>query len=155
YSSNPETLKRPIAEADASMSLFGAPGLPHTDAVGLAALPRLKGVTSTFKYGGLQRVLEDEEGMLELRSMPGVLTVDGWQLVVNNRRGSLEAAVAALRRRQLAVSFGVLLVLAVTMGIIILASKRAHELARLRMDFVAGVSHELRTPLTVISSAAD
>ena len=87
--------------------------------------------------------------------MPGVSTLDEWHLVVNNRRGSLAAAVAALRRRNLAISFGVLLVLAVTMGIIILATRRVQELARLQIDFVAGVSHELRTPLTVISSAAD
>ena len=87
--------------------------------------------------------------------MPGVSTLDEWHLVVNNRRGSLAAAVAALRRRNLAISFGVLLVLSVTMGIIILATQRVQELARLQIDFVAGVSHELRTPLTVISSAAD
>jgi len=92
---------------------------------------------------------------MELLPMPGVSTLDEWHLVVNNRRGSLAAAVAALRRRNLAISFGVLLVLAVTMGIIILATQRVQELARLQIDFVAGVSHELRTPLTVISSAAD
>ncbi len=155
YSSNPEAVRRSIAEADASMSLFSPPGFPHTGAVGLAALPRLKGVTSTIKYGGVQPILEDEEAMMEIPPMPGVLTLDGWQLVVNNRRGSLEAAVAALRRRQLAISFGVLVVLAATMGIIILATKRVQEVARMQMDFVAGVSHELRTPLTVISSAAD
>ena len=92
---------------------------------------------------------------MELLPMPGVSTLDEWHLVVNNRRGSLAAAVAALRRRNLAISFGVLLVLSVTMGIIILATQRVQELARLQIDFVAGVSHELRTPLTVISSAAD
>jgi signal transduction histidine kinase len=75
--------------------------------------------------------------------------------VVKNRRGSLEAAVAALHRRHLTVSFGVLLVLATTMGILIRVTQQAQELARLQIDFVAGVSHELRTPLTVISSAAD
>ncbi len=78
-----------------------------------------------------------------------------WLLVVKHRRGSLDAVVAAMRRRSLALNFGVLLVLAATMAMIIMASQRAHRLAKLQMDFVAGVSHELRTPLAVISSAAD
>jgi signal transduction histidine kinase len=78
-----------------------------------------------------------------------------WQLLVRNRQGSLEAAVSGLRQRQLALSFGILLVLAGTMGVVVLASRRAQNLARLQMDFVAGVSHELRTPLAVISSAAE
>ena len=33
-------------------------------------------------------------------------------------------------------------------------TRRAHRLAELQMNFVAGVSHELRTPLTVIKTAA-
>ena len=77
-----------------------------------------------------------------------------WQIVIMSRGGSLEAVAAALQRRNLAISFGVLLVLAATTGIILLTTRRAQRLARLQMDFVAGVSHELRTPLTVISSAA-
>ena len=67
----------------------------------------------------------------------------------------MEAAVGALRRRNLMAGFGVLSVLAVTMGLILMASQRARRLARLQMDFVAGISHELRTPLAVISSAAE
>jgi signal transduction histidine kinase len=80
---------------------------------------------------------------------------DNWQLLVRNRQGSLEAVVYRLRRRNLALSFGILLVLAVTMAMLIRASRRALHLAQLQMDFVAGVSHELRTPVTVISSAAE
>lgn len=78
-----------------------------------------------------------------------------WQLVVERPGGSLEATVAALRLRNLAVSFGILLVLAATMAIIIVAAYRARRLAQLQMDFVTGVTHELRTPLTVILSAAE
>ena len=78
-----------------------------------------------------------------------------WQLVVRHREGSLEAAVGRLRRRNLAIGFGVLLVMAATMGILIATTHRAQRLAKLQMDFVTGVSHELRTPLAVISSAAD
>ena len=63
--------------------------------------------------------------------------------------------VAADRRRNLLLSFGVLLVLAVSMALIIISAQRARRLARLQMEFVAGVSHELRTPVAVICSAAD
>jgi signal transduction histidine kinase len=78
-----------------------------------------------------------------------------YEVLVRHQRGSLEAAVAGVRRRNLMVSFGVLVLLAVTMGLILMATQRARRLARMQMDFVAGVSHELRTPLAVISSAAE
>jgi two-component system, OmpR family, sensor histidine kinase SenX3 len=78
-----------------------------------------------------------------------------WQLVVKHRSGSVEDAVAAGRRKNLAVSFGILLVLVVGMGMLVVSTGRAQRLAGLQVEFVAGVSHELRTPLAVISSAAD
>ncbi|HET8891573.1 MAG TPA: HAMP domain-containing sensor histidine kinase [Candidatus Angelobacter sp.] len=78
-----------------------------------------------------------------------------WQVTAKHKSGSVEAAVGALRRRNLMASFGVLGVLAITMGLILVGSQRARKLARLQMDFVAGISHELRTPLAVISSAAE
>jgi two-component system, OmpR family, sensor histidine kinase SenX3 len=78
-----------------------------------------------------------------------------WQIAVGSRGGSLEAVAASIRRRNLAISFGVLLVLVATTGVVLVSTQRAQRLARLQMAFVAGVSHELRTPLTVISSAAD
>jgi signal transduction histidine kinase len=78
-----------------------------------------------------------------------------WLLVVRHRAGSVDAAVAALRMKNLAVSFAILLLLGVSMALIVIASQRAQRLARLQVEFVAGVSHELRTPLAVIASAAD
>lgn len=79
----------------------------------------------------------------------------GWTLAVKHRLGSLEEAVDSQRRRNLAVSFGVLLLLAGSMAMIMVSTQRAQRLAKLQMDFVAGVSHELRTPLAVIVSAGD
>ena len=79
-----------------------------------------------------------------------------WRLIVRHRRGgALGAFIADSRRRDLAISFGVLLLLVTSMGILIFTSTRAQRLAKLQMDFVTAVSHELRTPLTVISSAAE
>jgi len=79
-----------------------------------------------------------------------------WRLIVRHRRGgALGAFIADSRRRDLAISFGVLFLLVVSMAILIITSTRAQRLAKLQMDFVTAVSHELRTPLTVISSAAE
>jgi len=77
------------------------------------------------------------------------------ELLAKHREGSLEAAVAGSRRRNLALSFGILLLLAISMALIFLFARRAQEFAKLQIDFVAGVSHELRTPLAVICSAGD
>src|SRR5882672_9964823 len=79
-----------------------------------------------------------------------------WRLVVRHRRGgALGAFVADSHRRDLAISFGVLFLLVISMAILMFTSTRAQRLAKLQMDFVTAVSHELRTPLTVISSAAE
>jgi signal transduction histidine kinase len=55
----------------------------------------------------------------------------------------------------LAISFGILILLTVSVGMIYVSAQRARRLADLQMEFVAGVSHELRTPLAVIRSAAE
>ncbi len=81
---------------------------------------------------------------------------EDWHLIVRHRRGgALGAFIADSRRRDLAISFGVLFLLVISMAILIFTSTRAQRLAKLQMDFVTAVSHELRTPLTVISSAAE
>jgi signal transduction histidine kinase len=78
-----------------------------------------------------------------------------WRLLVRHRAGSLEAAVSRARRRNLALSFGILVLMAGSVGLIVVAAQRAQALARQQMEFVAGVSHELRTPVSVIGVAAD
>ncbi len=78
-----------------------------------------------------------------------------WQLVIKHRAGSLDLAVAGVRHRNLIVSFGILLLLAVSVAMIIISTRRAQRLARQQIEFVAGVSHELRTPLAVICSAGE
>jgi len=78
-----------------------------------------------------------------------------WRLLVKHPSGSLEAAVNAARRRNLVISSSVLGVLGLSVGFLIVSTRRAHDLARQQLEFVATVSHELRTPLAVIRSAAD
>jgi len=78
-----------------------------------------------------------------------------WQLVAQHPAGSLEEAVAVWRRRNLAISLGLLAILAASMALIVSVARRSKRLARMQMEFVAGVSHELCTPLAVINTAAE
>ncbi|MEP0007200.1 MAG: HAMP domain-containing sensor histidine kinase [Balneola sp.] len=79
----------------------------------------------------------------------------GWQFWLSFKEGSLDTFVTKAKNRNLAISFGILLILGFCVGMIVLYSKRSQDLAEKQMLFVAGVSHELRTPLTVIRSAAE
>lgn len=76
-----------------------------------------------------------------------------WQVLLKHRAGSLEAAVQRVRKRNLLMSFGMLALLAASVGLVLVSARRAERLASQQMDFVATVSHELRTPLAVIRSA--
>ena len=78
-----------------------------------------------------------------------------WRLMVQHQSGSLDAAVGTIRRRNLAVSSGVLLLLTFAVVMLTATSRSAEKLAQQQMEFVAGVSHELRTPVAVIRSAAE
>ncbi len=153
YSSDSDFGKRGSGPADAVINLFGPPFGSIGQGIGPFLAP-----PGRLQDGGRFRGPEFRAGFSGLvRIEPLRLSPDDrdWQLVVQHREGSLEAAVAGLRRRNLVIGFGVLLVMAATMGILIVTTHRAQRLAKLQMDFVTGVSHELRTPLAVISSAAD
>jgi two-component system phosphate regulon sensor histidine kinase PhoR len=76
----------------------------------------------------------------------------GWKLVVRHPEGSLEAAVRRVRWRNLAVSFGVLLLLGLTLWLLLLSGRRAQRLAAQQVELVAGITHELRTPVAAIES---
>ena len=77
-----------------------------------------------------------------------------WWLVAQHRAGSLSAAVAQLRARNLALSFGILLLMTVAVGMIVANARKAERLGRQQLEFVAGVSHEMRTPVSAIDLAA-
>jgi signal transduction histidine kinase len=80
---------------------------------------------------------------------------DQWQFVARHPAGSLEEAVGSWRRRNLAISLGLLAILAGSVAVIFSAARRSRALARTQMEFVAGVSHELCTPLAIINTAAE
>src|SRR3954464_3686033 len=144
YRSEPDAPVDP-ARADAVESLFGRDPL---------------GFFRGFRGGDDSRlnitvnVIEGQDGA-QTAVRPEVQDSGRWRLLVQHQSGSLEAAVGQVRRRNLAISFGVLLLLSVSVGMLMLTSRRAERLARQQMEFVPGVSHELRTPVAVIKSAAE
>jgi signal transduction histidine kinase len=156
YSSDAKFGSQTNAVPDSALNLFGPP------------VPILRGVSSPGPYA--PHSPPDQERPHppggDVGTPPGFhvegpfidpilyASGEGWQIIARHHKGSVEAAVTALYHRSLAINFGVLLVLAMTMGMIIATSQRARRLAQLQMDFVANVSHELRTPLTGIVSAA-
>ena len=77
-----------------------------------------------------------------------------WLLVLKNKGGPVEALVENARLHTLVFSLIMLVLLAGSSGMLMLATVRARRLAQQQMEFVAGVSHELRTPLTVIQSTS-
>ncbi len=76
-----------------------------------------------------------------------------WTLVVTHPAGSLEAAVTRARRRNLAVSFGAIALVAASLVVMAFSVRRARLLARQQLELVAGITHELNTPLAAIRSA--
>jgi len=111
-------------------------------------------------------VLQDRrEGGTEVQATPGLppplergrvlgMFEGRWRVVATHRAGSLEAAVAGVRKRNLMLSSGILLLLSTAIGLLVVSARRAQTLARQQMEFVAAVSHELRTPVAVIGTAA-
>ncbi|MEO8074623.1 MAG: HAMP domain-containing sensor histidine kinase, partial [Acidobacteriota bacterium] len=78
-----------------------------------------------------------------------------WTLNLQHSDGSLEQFVTNTRRRNLAVSFGILSLLAASVALIFISAQRSKKLAQRQLDFVSSVSHEFRTPLAVIYSAGE
>ncbi len=107
------------------------------------------------------RIVSSEQGASE--SKPRVRVLEGqmpdaagvWTLNVQHSAGSLEQFIANTRNKNLAVSFGILSLLAVSIILIFVSSQRAKMFAQRQVDFVSSVSHEFRTPLAVIYSAGE
>ena len=148
YRSDPDAPVDP-AQADASAALFGI----GNQAFPFPRSPRPPGDEGAARESGARLRIDD--GRSDRSNAPASDDFGRWRLLVQHQSGSLEAAVARARRRNLAISFGVLLLLTVSIALLAAASRRAHRLARQQMEFVAGVSHELRTPVAVIRSAAE
>ena len=145
YSSDGGFGSADIADADGTMNIFGR--------------PRGNGQGSPIRIFHTPSQENGPAASVAVTWFPLLHDVNAdedWRLIVRHRRGgALGAFIADSRRRDLAIGFGVLFLLVISMAILIFTSTRAQRLAKLQMDFVTAVSHELRTPLTVISSAAE
>jgi signal transduction histidine kinase len=136
YQSDPDSLQRIAAAADASVGLFEV----QFDRIFRPEGPPGGGGGGRGAGRGPGRGPGNDSGR--------------WQMLVRHRSGSLEAVVDRARWRNLAVTAGVLLLMVASVAALVRFTRRAQKLAELQMDFVAGVSHELRTPLAVIHTAA-
>ena len=105
---------------------------------------------------GPQPFVAGSQGMplTEIRGKRGDAGDSAWLLVVKNKAGSIESLVDNARLHVLMFSLIMLVLLAGSSVMLMLATLRARRLAQQQMEFVAGVSHELRTPLTVIQSTS-
>jgi signal transduction histidine kinase len=152
YKSAPEAPINP-SRAEVNVPIFAA----HDDPILFLA----RGTARDVRHGAdtrnvvLSVIREQRDDRTMGRSR--VTNADGgrWRLLAQHERGSLDAAVGDVRQRNLLVSFGILLLMGVSIGLLTLSSRRAQNLAQRQMEFVAGVSHELRTPVAVIRSAAE
>jgi signal transduction histidine kinase len=143
-----------VARADASELFFAAHGDPLMFLAHGALRQSSPNIRETRNLV-VSVIREKRADAAGLRARIFESQVGRWRLLVQHERGSLEAAVAGVRQRNLIVSFGILLLMGVSIGLLTISSRRAQSLARQQMEFVAGVSHELRTPVAVIRSAAD
>ena len=88
-------------------------------------------------------------------ALPRAATEHRWLLYVRHQPGALEAAVGAIRARNLMLSFGILVLLGGSIVLLLLFTRRAQRWARIQLDYVARIAHELRTPLAVIGFASE
>jgi signal transduction histidine kinase len=161
YQSGPATQAGNPATGDAVERMFGVrldelPDLYSGDDTRSLARARTMIVSSTRRFSSFGPSASGAPSRPEKPGLVAEATPEGiWKVVVKHKAGSLEAAVAATRRKNLAISFGVLTLLGASMGIMLTSTYRARKLAQQQVEFVAGVSHEFRTPLAVICSAGE
>ncbi len=145
YSSDADFGYQQSGSADSTMNLFGlGPEKPGSPSLPLRNGPPLRSaewhsLTAPYWFPVIQYGA----------------TPKSWLLQLQHRAGPLQLALARIRRNNLAISFVILLLLALSIAVLTVAGYRAQQFAKLQMDFVASVSHELRTPLTAIYSAGE
>jgi signal transduction histidine kinase len=153
-----------LATDDPTTVIFRSDDEAPTDAAKADAVEPLLGVTGRVFFRGGGRSGDNRQTFGNIfrgtggdpgRGLGDPRDSGRWTLLAQHQSGSLEAAVAGTRRRNLGISSGILLLLSLTVLLLTTSSRRAERLARQQMEFVAGISHELRTPIAVIRSASE
>lgn len=78
-----------------------------------------------------------------------------WRVLLQHQSGALEATLGAIRIRNLAIGIGVLVLLALSVGLLVASTQKMQRAAREQLELVARMSHELRTPLATITCAGE
>ena len=144
YSSDPGFGIQDMGKSDSAMNIFGPP--PEST------------------EGSFWQSVKNKESLRgeEWHSFSGPVwfpiiqhTAEGtsWMLFLQHRTAPLEDSITKVWRGNLIVGGVVLLLLAISMFLVMIATQRVRDLATLQMDFVASISHELRTPLAAMLSA--
>jgi signal transduction histidine kinase len=141
YALEPTVTTEALAQVDAGIVLLD-PNLPHD--LQLKPPP----------LGDQQPIVSSSPGVPLAEIAGGRGGTGAWVLVVKSQAGSYEELIEYWRQHAVGLNFWMLVLLAGTSVMLILATMRARRLAQQQMEFVAGVSHELRTPLTVIQSTS-
>jgi signal transduction histidine kinase len=138
YSSDTKFPSSDVTNFDSKMNIFG----PSPDVGEGLSLPNVKNepVRQGNSFSGLVWFPVIQYGGQDAP----------WMLLLQHRTTPLQAIAADIWRRNIMTGGVVLLLLTIDMGLILIASRRAHKLAKLQLDFVASVSHELLTPLAAI-----
>jgi len=144
YSSDPGFGSADVSNSDSVMNIFGPP--PES------------------MEGSFWQSVKNKESLRgeEWHSFSGPVwfpviqrTSEGaaWMLFLQHRTAPLQASITRVWRGNLIVGGAVLLLLATSMFLLVIATQRVRAVAALQMDFVASISHELRTPLAAMLSA--
>lgn len=96
-----------------------------------------------------------KRGRADLAMAPAARDDSAWKVNVRHTAGSVNAFIRGERNKNLAISFGIYLLLIGGVLAIVLSAMRSKRLAQRQLDFVSSVSHEFRTPLAVIYSAGE
>jgi len=164
YISNPDRNISDFAEAEASAEigkwrkkdfLFAAAAVINRD----SALMEHEIIEKIEKNVDMRRVsievIKKEDGDDSNFFKFLIAKTSRWEVKIKYRNGSLDNLVSSARNRNLLISYGILLILGLSIIFIFISSRRARSLARRQAAFAANLSHDLRTPLAVIRSAGE
>jgi len=144
YSSDPGFGIRDVSGSDSVMNIFGPPPESTEESFWQVTKSResLRGEEwHSFSAPVWFPLIEQKPG------------TEHWVLFLKHRTGAVDASITRTWRAYLFVGAAVLLLLATSMSLVLIATRRLRGLAAMQMDFVTSISHELRTPLAAILAA--